>query len=174
MDDKSKLFLKASALFLVFFVVLCSILHRPVLVCGSDEASSKIDEAEHAVQHAFVSVSQAGQAGANVSSLMVRLDEAGRLLAEARMADRNNNTSEAFSKAEESRMKADAVTADAVVLRDSSSENARTVFWSTIMFSLVGSIAFVGALVYVWIRFKRFYAKKLLNKKPEVISHAEA
>lgn len=172
MKSKSKSFLNSATLFLLVFIVLCSFLTRPSLVHGNDEVWAKILEADNAVSQAFAAVLEAEEAGANVSDLIFKLDNAGRLLAEAETAYRSGNQSGAFAKAEDSLFRVAGVKDEALDLRSSASADARRVFGQTLLFSLVGAVTFVGFLLFVWIRFKRAYSTKLLKMKPEVAPDA--
>jgi hypothetical protein len=115
----------------------------------------------------------AERVGANVSGLILRLNEAGELLAEAEMAYRVGNFSEAASKADQCYMLADGVIGEASSLKSSALADAQARFSSTLIFSLAGAVVFVTALILIWFLFKPFYAKKLLRMKPEVASNVE-
>jgi hypothetical protein len=145
----------------------------PFYVSASDEASSAIDEADNALRMAFEAVLEAERAGANVSDLIVKLDEAGGLLAEAENAYRIGNFSEAVSKADKCSMLADGVVGEALSLKSSALADAQKAVLQTLTFSWVGGVAFLAVLFFVWGWFKRVYAKKLLKMKPEVASDAE-
>jgi hypothetical protein len=110
----------------------------------------------------------AERAGANVSGLILRLNEAGGILAEAEIALRNGNSSEAASKASQCIGIAESVKGDADVLKVSALEKAQTVFWTSLTFSVVGIAVFVVVLMLVWRWFKRGYVGKMLGMKPEV------
>ena len=66
---------------------------------GADDASGSVENADAAVRQAFNATLDAERAGANVSGLIVRLNEAGAVLVEAEIALGNGNSSEAASKA---------------------------------------------------------------------------
>jgi len=146
----------------------------PFHVSAADEASSAIGEADNALRMAFEAVLEAERAGANVSDLIVKLDEAGRLLAEAENAYRVGNFNEAVSKAEECSMLADGVAVEASSLKSLALANAQTALWQNLTFSCFGGLAFLVALFFVWGWFKRVYAKKLMRMKPEVAVDTEA
>ena len=169
-----KRFLKGSVSFLLF-LVLAGLLSRYVFVVrGADEASSSVEEADVAVRQAFDATLDAERAGADVSGLMAKLNEAGELLAEAENAYRIGNFSEAASKADQCYMLADGVIGEASSLKSSALADAQARFSSTLMFSIAGAVVFVTASVLIWVLFKPFYAKKLLKMKPEVSSDVEA
>lgn len=165
--------LRVSVSFLLV-LVLAGLLSRYVFVVrGADEASSSVGEADVAVRQAFNATLDAERAGANVSGLMAKLNEAGELLAEAEMAYRVGNFSEAASKADQCHMLADGVIGEASSLKSFALADAQTRFSSTLMFSIAGAVVFVAVLILIWFLFKPFYAKKLLRMKPEVASNVE-
>jgi hypothetical protein len=167
-------FVKAPVLFLLVFIVFSlSLTCLPFHVSARDEASSAIGEADDALRMAFEAVLEAEKAGANVSSLIVKLDEAGGLLAEAENAYIVGNFSEAVSRAEQCSVLADGVRGEAVTLKGEASVGAQIAFWQGLTFAVVGSAVFLIVLFFVWGWFKRAYANKLLRMKPEVASDAE-
>jgi hypothetical protein len=145
----------------------------PFYVSANDEASSAIGEADDALSMAFEAVLEAERAGANVSDLIVKLDEAGGLLAEAENAYRVGNFSEAVSRAEGCSILANGVVGEALSLKSSALADAQKAVLQTLTFSWVGGAAFLIVLFFVWGWFKRAYARKLLQMKPEVASDAE-
>ena len=145
----------------------------PLCVRGTGDASASVGEADVAVRQAFNATLDAERAGANVSGLILRLNEAGGILVEAEMALGNGNSSEAFSKAGQCVGIAESVRSDADALRVSALDEAQTVFWTYLTFSVAGIVVFVVVLALVWRRFKRGYFRKVLGMRPEV-AHDEA
>jgi hypothetical protein len=167
-------FVKAPVLFLLVFMVFSlSLTCLPFYVSATDEASLAIGEADNALRMAFEAVLDAERAGANVSDLIVKLDEAGGLLAEAENAYRVGNFSEAVSRAEGCSVLADGVVGEALSLKSSALADAQTAFWQNLTFSCFGGATFLVVLFFVWGWSKRVYAEKLLRMKPEVASDAE-
>jgi hypothetical protein len=154
-------------------VLSLSLTCLPFYVSANDEASLAIGEADSALRRAFEAVLEAERAGANVSDLIVKLDEAGGLLAEAENAYRVGNFSEAVSKADKCSMLADGVVGEALSLKSSALADAQKATLQTLTFSCVGGVAFLTVLFFVWGWFKRAYAEKLMRMKPEVASDAE-
>jgi hypothetical protein len=147
--------------------------YRIYCVRGDEEALSTIENAENALKQAFVAVLEAEGAGANVSGLVARLNEAGELLAEAEIAYRVGDASEAVSKAEECSGLADIVRDEALTLKGKALAMGQNVFWQNLSITLVESVVFLIFLLFVWDWFKRVYDKKLLKMKPEVAVDAE-
>jgi len=140
---------------------------------GADDASGSVGNADAAVRQAFNAALGAERAGANVSGLIVRLNEAGSVLVEAEIALGDGNSSEAASKAAQCVGIAESVRSDADALKTSALDGAQTVFWMYLTFSVVGIAVFVSVLAVVWRRFKRGHVVKTLSMKPEV-AHGEA
>jgi len=165
--------LRGSVSFLLVLVLAGLFSHGVFVVRGADGASVSVGEADVAVRQAFDATLDAERAGANVSGLILRLNEAGIILGEAEMALGNGNSSEAASKAGQCIGIAESVKGDADVLKASALDEAQTVFWTSLTFSVVSIAAFAVVLVLVWRRFKRGYNRKVLGMKPEVASDAE-
>jgi len=163
-----KRFLRTSVSFLLLLALAGLFSHGVFFVRGADEASTSVADADVAVRWAFNATLDAERAGANVSGLILRLKEAGGVLAEAEMALENGNSSEASSKAVQCIGIAESVKGDADVLKASALKKAQAVFWTSLTFSVVGIAVFVVVLMLVWRWFKRGYVRKMLSMKPEV------
>src|SRR4030066_84565 len=79
MSFATKSFVKLAVSVIIVFLALASTFSYSAHAYTSDEATSKIAEADSKVKQAFDAVSDAAEAGANVSSLALRLNEAGGL-----------------------------------------------------------------------------------------------
>jgi len=137
------------------------------LAVGAEEASVAVTDADTALRGAFRAVLDAESAGANVSGLMGRMNEAGVALTGARVALAAGNYSDAFSRAGECRALANGVLSDAGVLKNDAAAQASR-WWVTVLLGVTGSVVFVVVLFLVWRRFKRYYSDKLLGSRPEV------
>lgn len=154
----------------LLLLVLIGLFSSAFTVHGADDASSNVWGADVAVRRAFNATLDAEKAAANVSGLILRLNEAGRILVEAEIALGNGNSNDAAGKAGQCAAIAESVKEDADALKASASDEARTVFWTSLIFSVVGIFVFVVVLVLVWRRFKRGHVEKLLGMSPEVAS----
>jgi hypothetical protein len=152
-------------------VVVGLLSYWPLSVRGADEASASVEVADAAVREAFNATLNAEKAGANVSGQIVRLNEAGSLLDEAEIALGNGDSSGAVNNATLCIGIAESVQSDAGVLKASALDEAHTVFWTYLTFSVVSIAVFVVVLALVWRRFKRGYLKKTLAMKPEVAAN---
>jgi hypothetical protein len=154
---------------LVFVIVVWLVLSVPrAFAAGSGEADLAVSDADAALRAAFVHVSDAEKAGANVSGLMGRLNEAGDALASARAALEMGNYSDAVSRADLCKSLVSGVVGDADALKSDAVATASG-WWITVSFSVVGSAVFVAVLFLVWRWFRRFYAAKLLESRLEVV-----
>jgi hypothetical protein len=160
---------------LLLILMIAALLSKgPIHVKGADKTFPSVAEADTAVRQAFNATLNAEKAGANVSGLIFRLNEAAGILGEAEIALANGNSTEAASKADECIGIAQSVRSDADILKTSAPNEAKAVFQPSLVFSLAGIAVFVVVLVVVWSRFKRGYIKKTLGMKPEVGSDVEA
>jgi len=166
--------MKLSVLVLLVFFVLCLMIRSSSCIDEGTEAYLAVVEADNVLKQAYAVVLDAEMAGANVSSLIARLNEAGGFLAEADMAYRNKDYVRASGKAKECVTKANGVFADASGLRVSALVDARRRFLNMLMLSITSAVVFVVGLVLVWIWFRRSYLRRLLKMKPEVVSDVGA
>jgi len=134
-----------------------------------EEASAAVADAEQSLHIAFRTASDAEGAGANVSALMERLNQAGDALTEAGVALAAGNYSDAVEKAGASRGLADGVSGDAGVLKSDAVSRASG-WWVTVSFSVVDAAAFVVVLFLVWRGLRRGYEGKVIESRPEVVS----
>jgi hypothetical protein len=172
-SDLSKKRPKNFALLLSVLIIAGLLSKGPIHVRGADEASPSVAEADAAVQQAFNATLNAERAGANVSGLIFRLNEAGGILGEAEIALEYGNSTEAASKADECIGIAESVSSDADILKTSAPNEAKAAFQASLVFSLAGAAVFVLVLVVVWSWFRSRYVRKMLGRKPEV-AHDEA
>ncbi|MCJ7719729.1 hypothetical protein MUO69_07360 [Candidatus Bathyarchaeota archaeon] len=158
------------AILMLAGLVACGPLHAST----GEEAFSRITSADDALKLAFKRVLEAEEAGANVSSLMSDLDEAGESLAEAEVAYRNGNLTGAAGLADSCSALAGTVSVEALALKDSALADSQQAFESTFIFSTGGVAVLVEVLILSWFWFKRARARKLLVMKCEVVSNAGA
>lgn len=133
----------------------------------SQEASASVAGADQALRAAFVSAYEAEQSGANVSGLLVRLDDAGSDLTRAEAALAAGDYSGAASLAATCKSLANGIGSDASVLKGDAVAAAGN-WWMTMVFSVVGSVVFGVILLFVWRRFSRGYLKRIMRSRPVV------
>lgn len=155
-----------SALVLILVSMLCCSAYAYI----SDEASSKIAEADAAIRQAFVAVSDADKAGANVSSLAFTLNEAGGLLADANTAFRIGDYGNASSLAEQSISLVNGLVQEAGSFKTmAESEKLSSLIWTTALASIGLSMLFVASL-FGWRLIKSRRFKNVLEMKPEGVA----
>jgi len=135
---------------------------------GEDVAASALKDAEEVVFSAYQAVLEAEESGANVSGLMVRLNEAEGLLANARMAYKFGDFEEASRFATSSTNIGVEVENAAVELRDSALSEKEQHMWFSMIGSVVSVVLIVLGSFWVWRVFKRRYYGRVLGMKPEV------
>ncbi len=135
-----------------------------VTVWANDPQIS-IEEANSAIQKAFLVVLGVEHAGKDVTALLAELNYAASLLAEAENAYSSGYLVDVVSKAGSAAQIAQQVKYNAENLIGGSGSFADS-FWVTVAFSTVGSLAFFAGLLLVWRRFKQVFlnrATKLEN-----------
>lgn len=157
-----KRLIAASAVALLVFALLVS-----SSLAVAQSASLKIAEAENALRVAAKIVIEAEKVGANVSELVADLNRAADLLADAVTASANGNDGQATSLAENSKSLAENVSAEASELKSLYSQS--NILLSTVAFSGLGILVFLGILAAIWIAFKRAYTRRMLKMRPEVV-----
>jgi hypothetical protein len=166
MDNYYKFFVVT----LVGILALSScVLIKDNVAAQTDTAAAKLQAADSAIGQAFHSVLEAEKAGGNVAQLIVKLNNAGALLAEAQNAYNSGNSTNVSSLAESVQQIANQVNLQALNLRDASIVKSQNNLLLTVSFSVIGAVLFGLCLLFVWRRFKRGFIKKLLDAKPELI-----
>ena len=151
---------------LVFSVCLLGVQQA---TAQTDSAASKLQAADTAANQAFNAVLVAEKAGANVTGLLVHLNVAQGILAQAENSYRSGDFSTAATQADSVLPIAQQVTNEAQGAKQSALVSERNGLWSTIALTVVGVFVFVLILFLVWRRFKRNYIERLSEAKPELV-----
>jgi len=159
------------SLFLIFFSSCAS---EIVAAYTKDEASRSIQWADEAVSSAFEAVLEAEAAGANVSELIMKLNEAVGFLAEASVLVENGEFGRIIEVTNRSVDIAKDVEAEASSLRVSALSHRDFVFKVSLVGSIGGVLSFLFLMFFLWRRFRGFYARRILSLRPEVASDVEA
>lgn len=138
----------------------------------AENENALITEAQSSINQAFTNVLAAEQSGGDVTDLMLKLNNAGALLAEAENSFRSGAFDGISSKAVSARMIANQVNDDALALRNESSLVFQNVLFLNLMFSIIGSILFSLLVLFAWRFFKRRFINRLLDKQPKVVREA--
>jgi len=144
--------------------LFCLVVSR-VFAVNSDEAQAAISRAESKMGLAHKSVLEAEKAGANVSSLLFKLNNGLMLLSRAHMQNRTGNFSEAVNFANQCFESLNGVEIEANKSRDSAVIERN----QKMLISVVGLGFAVCAVLYVgvfgWRFFKGRYYKRVLKMK---------
>jgi hypothetical protein len=148
-----------------------SCLYGSFAFAQTDQTALKLQVANAAVEQAFTSVLDAEKAGANVTDLLVQINTAQSILAQAENSYLTGNTNAAATKADSVLPLAQQVTLDAQNAKQTAIVSSQNAFWSTIALTVIGVFVFVLVLFLVWRLFKRRYIKNLSDAKPEFVSN---
>ena len=135
---------------------------------SKDEAASALANAGGVVVSAYQAVLKAEEAGANVLSLLVRLNEAEEKLAQAHVAYSLGNFDETTRFADLSRNIGEEVRNEANELKSWAWAEGAQRLWFTTTGSVIGMIAVIFGSFLVWRIFKRRYYRQVLGMRPEV------
>jgi hypothetical protein len=164
--QSSKLrFISATVLLLVLFLMLMF----SVSAAGNqDVTASSISEAELSMAQAYEAVLDAERVDADVSGLLVQLNDAVELLSEARMAFDAGDFDEAAGYAE-STSEVGYDVADEAELLEMEAANAQVHnSWGYLVISALGVSVVVIAYVVGYRFFKRRYYRRLSKMRPRV------
>jgi hypothetical protein len=139
----------------MLFLLSASLFIYPALCSSQDEAESAIQYAEDAVLDCYKAVFEAEKAGANVSSLLRVLNEAGWLLSKAGVAYNSGDFNLAHEYATNCSQMLDGLVGEANSLK-LEAENARRMdFLVNYVGSSVGAVAIVVGGYAFWVFLKR-------------------
>jgi hypothetical protein len=147
------------------FLVLFSTFFGTHQVEAQSNQPTQLTEANGAVTEAFVAVLEAEQAGANVTVLLGRLNDATSLLAQAEIAYRAGNTNTATEQVKDVSAIASEVETNAVTAKNDAAVKRQDDFWLMMGISEFAAFSFVALMFLLWIRFKRNYIKKASQAK---------
>jgi len=155
---------------------LCVILVLVSTIAGTsssncaDAAALAIARAEDNVSSAYQAVRDAEGAGANISGLLTKLNEAGKLLAKANISCRAGNFENATLFADASTEIANSIKIEAYRTRDLALYQELLRFQYTLTASILSIVAILFISFTTWRFFKRYYCKRILKLKPEMSS----
>ena len=134
-----------------------------------DEATGSLEQAEQDLGSAFAEVAAAEVAGADVSMLLDKLEVAGVFISDAHLALKIGDYDSVFSYAVSCSNAVDGVVEDAERLRADAEIDHRARLTATMVVSGVGVGLLVVFGLYGWRLLKRWYFKRVLKMKPEVV-----
>ena|GEM_PF-2488347 len=158
--------------FVIIFLALSAFISPPFVLrthaSSQVVAASAIEKAEGVVASAYEAVLEAEEAGANVSALVARLNEAGDLLTQAHVSYRRGDFVSTARFADLCGEIGEEVRIKALELRDLAIEEAGQRFRWTMIESIVGVVAILCLSFLGWRAFKRRYFRRVLGMRPEV------
>lgn len=131
----------------------------------------KLQAANTAVNQAYTGVLNAEKAGANVTDLVVRLNDAASVLAKAENNYRAGDTILAESQADNVIRLSQQLMTSAQNVKQTALVSSQNAFWQMIAFTAIGAAIFVLALSLVWRWLKQRYTKNLYQAKPQAVNH---
>lgn len=158
-------FLFAMALLSVLF---CILVPSASGVSSREGAVSTVSEAEQSIAQVYEAVVDAESAGANVSSLLVGLNDAVGLLSEAQLALEVGDFEECIRLAELSREAGSGVGNEARALEVEANYAYVNLSWWFAGGSVLGVSVVILASFFGYRYFKRWYYQRLLKMKPTV------
>ena len=153
---------------LILTFILYSVLSFSARGVNYREFGATTSEAEQAVVAGFEATLDAERAGANVSSLLVQLNEGAEFLVAARMAFEDGNYSEADRLSGLSSEVGAQVASDAFILKVEASNVAAGIYRLYLAVSAVAMVIVVFATFLGYRLLKKRYLKRLLEMKPEI------
>lgn len=143
----------------LILVCLCLLLvFSPVAIgwaSNQADAASAIGQAEQRVNSCYQAAADAERNGANVTKLLLILDQSGTLLSNAQLAFQIGNFDSAYSLAIQSNTSLDGFESEANTLGDSAEKAGFTDFMVNIVGSAVGTIVVIVAGVLLWLYLKK-------------------
>jgi len=159
--------------FLLLSAFLLFLIPLPTVSATSYEAQI-LEQAEQSISSAFHMVLEAEDAGANVSGLTAKLNEAAGLLVEAKILVQNGDSRQAADLASHSVEIAEDVKDEASTLKASALSHHDFLFKVSLVGTLVGVPAFLALMFLLWRWFKGYYTRRILGLKPEVAEDVDA
>lgn len=145
--------------------------HTASAITDAEEAASALANAERAVAEAYNATANADQTGANISTLLTKLSDAGDELSAAEAAYRQGDFNSTVTLARICSQAAEGVKADAGQLGLEALEARYMNNWFKMVVSIV-AVATVGlGSFFTWRLFKKRYYQRVLNAKTEAVSH---
>ena len=163
--------MKKSWVIAVFIIALIfTIEYLPLcFAVDASQASKAISQAEQDLNGAYINVSEADRAGADVSLLLDRLNSAGAYLSNADSLFKAGNYEDAVTLATECSYTVRGVADEAETLKSyAQGIHSNIIFWSFFV-SIVGLISVIVLGFWGWGFLKRRYSRELLNRRPEVV-----
>jgi uncharacterized protein YfcZ (UPF0381/DUF406 family) len=153
---------------LILTFILPSVMSLSACGINYQEVTATISEAEQAMAVAFEAVLDAERAGANVSSLLVKLNEGAELLSAAQVAFEDGDYGEAARLSGLSSEVGTQVESDALILKVEARNAAANRYRLYLAISAVAMIIVILATFFGYRFLRKWHFERLLKMKPEV------
>lgn len=153
--------LLVSLLLIVCFAPFC-------LAVDTNEASNALNNAETDLDLAFIVLAEAEDAGANVATLLEKLNDAGGFLSEAYAAFRDGNYESAVSSAGMCSVTVDGVADDGALLKSSAERLSGDRLFLSAVGSGIGLILLFVLGFLGWKMLEKSFSKRVSDLKPVV------
>lgn len=137
---------------------------------SKEEAAAALANAEGVVASAYNATLTAEQAGANISSLLVRLNNAVDDLSTAEISFRQGDYNSTLSVSSLCSQVAEGVKVESDQLRLEAIGSQYMNLWFRMVVSIIAVIAVGFGSFFAWRFFKRRYYRRVLGMKPEAVS----
>ncbi len=154
---------------MLFLLTLSACVEIHFGAAQTDAIQVNLQTANNRLNQAFSDVVEAEKAGANVTSLLVQLNGAADLLAQAENTYRSGDITDVQAKVDSVVATAGQVSSLAQTAQTDAKASGQTGLVLTVAFSAVGSIVLVFVLFWVWRILKGSYIKRIGDMKPEVV-----
>lgn len=145
--------------------------HTASAITDAEEAASALANAERTVGEAYNATVNADQTGANISTLLTKLSDAGDELSAAETAYRQGDFNSTVTLARISSQVAEGVKADASQLGLEALGARYMNNWFKMVVSIVAVVTVGLGSFFIWRRFKKRHYQRVLNAKTEAVSH---
>ncbi|EMR72944.1 hypothetical protein MCGE09_00443 [Thaumarchaeota archaeon SCGC AB-539-E09] len=142
----------------------------PSLMVSAQDVPVVLVDAENAIFSAFKLIQEVEKQGGDVHYFVERLDEASDLVVEAWRLANIGELDEVELKAERSLLISNAVKEGAISLVEFSIENSQKQFWNSVSLRIGVSMVIVVTSFFSWRMFKRYFLKRMLTMRPEVVN----
>jgi len=153
---------------LVFFALSSCLCTEKYVLAQTNQASLELQTASTDATQAFKTVSEAENAGANVTGILAQLNVAEGDLAQAENLYRIGDSKGAETQAANAIPIAQAVTDAAKHAKEAALASSNNNFWYTMVFAVTSIFVLISILQIVWRHLKRTYPKNSLYLKNEL------
>jgi hypothetical protein len=126
---------------------------------SESDAVAAVDAARQRIDACYALAADAAKAGANVSGLLLRLDDAGALLSRAELALGQGDFNSSSSLANESEAGLVGFESDASALKNAAVVAGYVNFWVDVVGSLVGAVCVVVCGFFGWRLLRKRYPR---------------